>query len=245
MKIFFISICLLSFSLLTYSQKLNIHKNGAIIQSIGLRQIDSITFTLIGMPCPGIPTVSYAGQTYNTVLIGDQCWLKENLNVGTMIQTADDQSDNSILEKYCYDNSEANCNTYGGLYQWNEAMRYTTNEGAQGICPDGWHIPTLAEYETLKVTVGDDANALKAIGQGTGDGAGTNLSGFSMLLSGVRYYGGTQNGTSQQLGITGDIWSSIEGGLGSILLQVNNNTSVIELGGNYKNHGFSVRCIKN
>ena len=244
MKIKLFLSLLLSFTFFSYAQTLNIHKYGnGEPDRYSLADIESITFT--GTPCPGTPTVSYAGQTYNTVLIGDQCWLKENLNVGTMIQTADNQSDNSVLEKYCYDNNEANCYTYGGLYQWNEAMQYTTNEGAQGICPEGWHIPTLAEFETLKATVGDDANSLKAVGQGSSEGAGKNYSGFSMLLNGVRYYGGTQDGTSQQLGITGEIWSSTVGGLGANGLHVDNNTNIISIGGNYKNHGWAVRCIKN
>ncbi|OGU84859.1 MAG: hypothetical protein A2W11_12175 [Ignavibacteria bacterium RBG_16_35_7] len=242
MKTFLISVCLLSFSLVAYTQTLNIHKNGAIIQSIGLRQIDSITFTLIGMPCPGIPTVSYSGRIYNTVLVGDQCWLKENLNVGTMIQGSGDQSNNTVLEKYCYDNNENNCNNYGGLYQWDEAMQYATNEGAQGICPDGWHLPTLAEFETLKATVSDDGNALKAIGQGSGAGAGTNISGFSALLAGNGYF---QSALFTALGETGTFQSSTEGGLGAAQLGlVSNDNSIGGLSGNFKAHGFSVRCIK-
>jgi len=79
-----------------------------------------------GIPCPGIPTVTYQGQVYNTVLIGSQCWLKENLNVGTMINGSQNQTNNSTIEKYCYDNDPANCDEYGGLYQWDEMMQYTT-----------------------------------------------------------------------------------------------------------------------
>ena len=119
--------------------------------------------------CPS--TVEYSGQIYNTVAIGDQCWLKENLNVGVMLDGSLDQSDNSTIEKYCNDNSDANCTTYGGLYQWNEAMQYSILEGSQGICPAGWHIPTLVDYNTLVTYVGGDGNALKEVGQGTGAGA--------------------------------------------------------------------------
>ena len=46
-------------------------------------------------------------------------------------------TNNGIIEKYCYDNNPANCAIYGGLYQWNEMMQYTTQQGAQGICPNG------------------------------------------------------------------------------------------------------------
>ena len=69
------------------------------------------------IPCPGVPTVTYEGQVYNTIQIFGQCWLKENLNVGTMINGEDEMTDNGIIEKYCYYNDQANCDTYGGLYQ--------------------------------------------------------------------------------------------------------------------------------
>jgi len=128
--------------------------------------------------------ISYAGKTYNTVQIGLQCWLKENLDVGTMIRVNKEQTNNNIIEKYCYDDNINNCNKYGGLYQWNEAMQYVTKGGVQGICPIGWHIPTKTEFETLEINVNKDGNALKEIGQGTGKAAGTNSSGFSALLAG-------------------------------------------------------------
>ncbi|NUN10837.1 MAG: carboxypeptidase regulatory-like domain-containing protein, partial [Ignavibacteriaceae bacterium] len=137
-----------------------------------------------GSSCVGVPTVTYEGKTYNTVQIGAQCWLKENLNVGTRINGNTNASNNGTIEKYCYDDNEANCNTYGGLYQWNEAMQYSTTPGTRGICPPGWHIPTKAEFDSLEAAVNNDGNALKAIGQGTGSGTGTNTSGFSALLAG-------------------------------------------------------------
>jgi uncharacterized protein (TIGR02145 family) len=139
--------------------------------------------------------IYYAGKIYNTVTIGSQVWLKENLDVGTMINGTNggtnsdgQQINNGTIEKYCYGNITANCTNYGGLYQWNEAMQYVTTEGTKGICPTGWHIPTEAEFATLATTVSNDENALKAVGQGTAPGAGTNTSGFSALL--VGYYNG-------------------------------------------------------
>src|ERR1035441_478554 len=83
-------------------------------------------------------------------------------------------------------------------------MQYVTSEGARGICPTGFHIPTYAELQTLGTTVSNDGNALKAVGQGTGDGAGTNTSGFSALLTGAlsstRFFVG--------LGNSAAFWSS-------------------------------------
>ena len=94
-------------------------------------------------PCAGLPTVTLAGKIYNTSQIGTQCWLRENLDIGTRIDAAVEQTGNGTIEKYCYDNLDANCTIYGGLYQWNEMMQYTTLVN-QGLCPSGWHVPTLS-----------------------------------------------------------------------------------------------------
>jgi uncharacterized protein (TIGR02145 family) len=194
--------------------------------------------------CPGIPTVTDQrnGKVYNTVLIGDQCWLRENMDIGTKINDTQTQSDNGTIEKYCYGDNLANCNTYGGLYQWNEAMQYVNNAGAQGICPAGWHIPTMAEIQTLATTVAGDANSLKAFGQGSGEGAGTNTSGFSALLAGYRFYGGTFS----SLGIEAYYWSSTEyDEQASSNLSLYYDDNLIYLGENdYKDYGFSIRCVK-
>lgn len=88
-------------------------------------------------------------QVYKTVQIGNQLWMDENLNYGTQINGSQNQLNNEIVEKYCYGNNELNCNTYGGLYQWDEMMQYVTKEGAQGICPKGWHLPSDEEWSTL------------------------------------------------------------------------------------------------
>jgi len=135
---------------------------------------------------PCADAVEYEGGPYPTVGIGSQCWLTKNMNLGTMISGGSNQTDNATLEKYCYDDDTSNCTQYGGLYQWNEAMQYSVTEGDQGICPPGWHIPTKAEFDTLSAAVGGSSNALKALGQGTGGGAGTNTSGFSALLGGYK-----------------------------------------------------------
>lgn len=147
--------------------------------------------------CPGIPTVNYEGQTYNTVQIGDQCWFKENLNVGTMINVANNQTNNSQIEKYCWGDDPANCSMYGGLYQWDEMMQYDSIEGAQGICPEGWHIPDDNEWCTLTQFIDSTVNCNGGQWSGTDVGTkmkstaawdpylGTNTSGFTALPGGA------------------------------------------------------------
>lgn len=195
--------------------------------------------------CPD--TITYLGKTYTTVLIQSQCWLKENLNVGTKIDGNQNQTNNSIVEKYCYNDQESNCDSYGGLYQWNEAMQYASiepgiNEVVQGICPEGWHIPNKTELETLESGLGNDGNALKALGQGTGSGAGTNTSGFSALLVGTRHY---IYGFSGLLTKT-QFWSSYSlQGDNAIEMKLDAWLGSIDLGTDNMAHGYSIRCLKN
>ncbi|MBK6912172.1 MAG: T9SS type A sorting domain-containing protein [Ignavibacteriales bacterium] len=193
--------------------------------------------------CPGTPTVTYEGKTYYTVQIGDQCWLRKNLDVGTTIGGSQNATDNGVIEKYCYDNDPANCFTYGGLYQWDEAMQYVTTEGTKGICPPRWHFPTVADFQKLMTEVGGyfNGNALKEIGQGTGDGAGTNTSGFSALLAGYRF----SLGFFDNLGYITGLWSSTEfNATKAYGLYLYYDISSASLAYDSKVHGSSVRCVK-
>lgn len=191
--------------------------------------------------CPDIQTVTYDGKVYNTVQIGNQCWLKENLDVGVRINGENDHTDNGTIEKYCYNDNSANCNNYGGLYQWNEAMQYTVAEGNQGVCPDGWHIPDLEEFNILISTVGGSANALKILGSGSGSGTGTNTSGFSALLGGYRKLDGS---FSYLEGGTG-FWISTESTDSCAwVAELHADHNDILLDCYYKNIGFYLRCLK-
>ena len=93
--------------------------------------------------------------TYPTVLIGSQCWMAANLNYGSMILSAKDQTDNCLVEKYCYNDNMANCastvgvNQSGGFYQWEEIMRYDVASSGQGLCPPEWHVPSESEWTVL------------------------------------------------------------------------------------------------
>ncbi len=102
------------------------------------------TSSMTPFVCGGMLNDFRDGQSYSTVDINGQCWMAENLNVGNMVTGG--QYDNGTIEKSCYQHNTTYCDTYGGLYQWNEMMEYTTTEGAQGICPDGWHIPSDFEW---------------------------------------------------------------------------------------------------
>ncbi len=191
--------------------------------------------------CPDIPTVDYAGKIYNTVLIGEQCWLRENLDVGLMITSNsknDNQRSNNIIEKFCYDNDTNNCVLFGGLYQWDEIMQYDSVK--QGICPNGWHIPTQAEYEILNNTVGKNGNALKTVGK---DNVSTNTSGFSALLSGFR---SSLDGSFHRISSSTNFWSSTSKGKSGDAYRMTlfNSVAIVSLSSSNKYRGYSVRCLK-
>lgn len=213
-------------------------RKGILILSIGL-----FSFYLYGQkPCSGTPAVVYEGKTYNTVQIGNQCWLKENLDVGKMIKSSQIQTNNAVIEKYCYDNDTLNCEKYGGLYQWDEAMQYVATEKGKGICPSGWHIPTKEElYDSLNVAVKKDANKLKIEDKSAGNGKGTNESGFSAILAGNKP-GGEK--TFSGLGFNSDLWSSSTLSSGSAYEIGLSGSGYFYLYDNDKSNGYSVRCIK-
>ena len=194
----------------------------------------------------GIDTVVYEGTTYGTVAIGNQCWLDRNLNVGVMIPTFFYPANDGTIEKYCYNDDSLNCASLGGLYPWLEAMQYDTAQGTQGICPPGWHIPSKVEFDTLRAAVGNDGNSLKALGQGSGLGAGTNASGFGALLAGLRWGPTTSFAAIDEYAVflsssefsTLDLW---------ILALVWHNQSITdndEGGVAFKANGLSVRCLR-
>jgi len=203
--------------------------------------------------------VIYDGKSYATVQIGGQCWMAENLDIGTMISGGSNQTDNNIIEKYCYNNDAANCATYGGLYQWNEMMQYTTVESTQGVCPTGWHLPSDSEWKTLEMQLGMTQAQADATGyRGTNEGskmAGNEplwyngaldsdpafgTSGLAVLPAGYRF----TNGSFYYLSSYAILWSSTENGSYAwdrYLLYVNT-----DVGRSYytKANGVSVRCVR-
>jgi len=192
-------------------------------------------------------------KSYATVLIGTQCWMQENINVGTMVTGTTTQANDSFIEKYCYNNTESNCTTYGGLYQWDEAMQYVTTAGAQGICPTGWHIPTDTEYKTLEMYLGMTQEQADATGlRGTTEGdklKNTGLCGgrtpcgtsnFKALLAGLR-----SAGSFSDINSTTFFWSSNQSDTSAWRRVVLLGHPTIQRIIDTKQQGFSIRCLKN
>lgn len=184
------------------------------------------------------------GKTYSTVQIGEQCWMAENINIGIRINGSEDMTDDGSIEKYCYDDNESNCDEFGALYQWNEMLQYASDE-AVGICPEGWHLPAIEEWEALEMELGmpeDQATATSGW-QGTYEGNQLKIggsSGFDALMGGNRSTSG----------------GFILGGLGTALWSATQSTTynararsldtdhgAINHTNYNKEYGHAVRCL--
>ncbi len=215
--------------------------------------------------------VFYAGESYPTVQIGTQCWFQKNVNAGTMVQGANEQTNNGILEKYCYNNDTANCTIYGGLYQWAEAVQYqngasnTTSPSpaftgnVRGLCPTGWHVPSDGEYCMLTTFLDATVNCGTTGLSGTDAGGkmkstsglwaspnlgATNSSGFSALPGGYRYAVGAV-GAFDGIGFNPSFWSSSEFyATFAVDRFLDSSLSEIERSNHGKGLGFSIRCLK-
>ena len=139
----------------------------------------------------------HQNNSYAVVQIGNQCWLKENMRCTTSPTTGANMVENPAVEAnmsatvrraYYYDNNPANAaNGYGLLYNWPAAMDGSTTAGARGICPEGWHLPTDAEWTTLMNTAlslyQQEVTPSPAFGSQDEDSEGNNTA-ISSMLSG-------------------------------------------------------------
>jgi len=197
-------------------------------------------------------------KSYPTVSIGTQCWMAANLDVGTMIIGQRDQADNDTLEKYCYNDSLANCHVYGGIYQWNEMMLHDTLEGGAGICPPvkGWHVPTDMEWCTLEQTLDPTADCKKTGWRGSDVGGKmmeegnahwytptpgvSNASGFTALPAGYR----NMAGRFFSKGYFSDFWSSSQYEEDAWNRHLYFGYLTVYRYRYDKRYGISVRCVK-
>ncbi|MDR0983308.1 MAG: SUMF1/EgtB/PvdO family nonheme iron enzyme [Culturomica sp.] len=220
-------------------------------------------------------TDSRNGQVYPTVQIGTQCWMATNMNIGERVDGSDYTTHQTAgIQKVCYNNDENNCDTYGGLYSWAEAVNGENvatgeintatdfnkkcvldlkgNDVTQGICPDGWHVPSDAEWQKLERFLGMDSTVANSTDWRGSDQAsklktttwgGTNSSGWSGLPGGP-YYG--FGGTYYDVGSSGNWWSSSENSSSDAWRRLLRSTrGTVYRNPFTKSLGFSVRCLLN
>ncbi|HAN19035.1 MAG: hypothetical protein A2X13_11430 [Bacteroidetes bacterium GWC2_33_15] len=185
------------------------------------------------------PVTDYDGNTYKTVKIGDQIWMAENLR-------SKHYSDGTSINYINYNNDTTNVYIYGRLYTQSAAIRGTSGSNTnpsniQGVAPEGWHIPSKAEWNQLIDYLG-----------------GINVAGGSMKESGTIHWVSPNTGTNESL------FTALPAGLYNfdntfvwrgnhcvfatsttqIAVMLQNSVSKVVVGSSHPLDGVSVRCVK-
>ncbi|MBO7500784.1 MAG: hypothetical protein J6T45_05505 [Fibrobacterales bacterium] len=191
---------------------------------------------------------------YDLVRIGNQTWMKQNLNFDYKI-------DGVSYGSYCYQDKADTCAKYGRLYTWAAAMDTATTgcgygllceasgSRPQGICPDGSHLPDTAEMNELLAAVAENLDtagtAMKTTAGWLNGVMGSNSSGFTWLPAGYRSTNGTGNGA---LLSQGHLWSSVQrssSNRNAYRWSVTDTQENVISANDDKRYGYSVRCVKN
>ena len=191
----------------------------------------------------GEMTDSRDGKAYKTTQIGGKTWMAENLNYFDIEGAA-----SSIKNDWCYWDKPENCESVGRLYTWKVAQR---------ICPEGWRLPTKADWESLLQEVGADSlneilwkgsSKLKSVNGWENGGSGTDDFGFTALPAGMKFTTRTQDGFTYH-GCSSLMWAATEadGGAADSLayhmyLDCSNDNAIVNTV--RKINGLSVRCVK-
>ena len=243
--------------------------------SAGTAYGEEVVFTTLepsqdAQACPGQSTVTdYDGNVYNTVMIGEQCWMKENLRTrhyadGTAIDAASTTS-STVAYRYSPNNDSSLVAVYGYLYNWKAVMRNANSSASnpsdvQGICPSGWHVPSNPEWIQLADYVAgqddydcdgmdgiaaalaspDGWNASSGCDIG-GRPATTNATGFSALPAG--YYNSSYS--NHYFGQRAQFWSATDNGYETAAYEeLRHNLSFDMRSTSVKYSGKSVRCVR-
>ena len=221
--------------------------------------------------CGALIVTDYDGNTYNTVQIGNQCWMKQNLRTthfanGASISQGSSGS-TSVAYYYNYNSSSLSLAQRGYLYNWSAAMHGASSSdanpsGVQGICPNGWHLPSIAEWAQLADYVASQsmfvcgANSIaKALASTTGwyssdetctvgnNQSSNNATGFTAFPAGYWYNGFY---SSEFLA---EFWSSTKysGNYNNLALtfELSSGYPNVELESSNIYFGYSVRCVRN
>lgn len=190
------------------------------------------------------------GKKYSTIKIGEQNWMAENLNY-------------AASGSFCYDNDESNCGSYGRLYPWNVAMQLSASYNNrtsikdiqvehQGVCPEGWHIPSTQEWYELKEYVSSE---IEDEGAGTVLKVGYSWTSYENIPKGTNRFGfaalpaGFMSGSGFfSMNNYAYFWSSTED-VDFVTRSYGWSTGYLHRGffktPELKGSAFSVRCVEN
>jgi uncharacterized protein (TIGR02145 family) len=212
----------------------------------GLVIFNTTTNSLETKKSTGWVSLSESFVALPTVVIGTQQWMEKNLEVstyrdGTVIPEVTDPTAWLALTTgaWCYYNNDPlNGAIYGKLYNW-----YAVND-SRGLCPAGWHVPTISEWTTLSTLLGGDAVAggkMKTPGTTRWSGSNlsaTNSSGFAGLP------GGSRSNIFEDVGNKAYWWSSSQGTHDVWARSLISSHGYISVVGSFPDYGYSVRCIR-
>jgi uncharacterized protein (TIGR02145 family) len=194
--------------------------------------------------CGGDLTDIRDGKKYKTNMIGGRCWMVQNLAYGTTLdQSYQPQLDNCTGERYC-EPTDPTCQNYGGLYQWDELMKYGGTSMNQGLCPPEWHVPSEAEWQLLvnNIATGVPPPA-DAIAAGFLKDFALNP-GFYTLLKGIYYINSNWSFTTGSLTATMYWTSGLNAQNQALARGVNIFNPSVSRYWSSRGNAFSVRCLK-
>lgn len=249
-----------------------------VYQMVVFKEVYNSVRCVMGSSSSGVPkssssivSVEYGelmdsrdGQTYKTVKIGDQVWMAENLNFET-------------ASSHCYLDSAKYCEKTGRLYWWADAVGKSEEEcglgklcslpsgNIQGVCPDGWHLPSFTEWNTLLTFVGGEISAASSLKSASGWDlcSCTNETGFSALPA-AKMFGDRDNPSydapeepyaffwsssedKQEVSskVSDDEWTHlVYGNVYTFGLDEHYDSAVLSISDISKEDGLSVRCVK-
>jgi len=199
-------------------------------------------------PCSGEDVVTYHGYDYDIVEIGDQCWFAENLRTSSLadgtaipLATASSPIPGPAPSYYkVYGDDPANAALHGHLYSW-----HIVNDPS-GLCPAGWSVPGLGQFESLMNNSGGTSLAGIQLKAGPPIWNGNNDSGFNAFPSG--YHSHTDPASDYFIGQYGYLWTSTSSGTNTayyiLLREELDAAQILPANGNTADEGMSVRCVK-
>ncbi|MBO7494617.1 MAG: hypothetical protein J6T87_10800 [Bacteroidales bacterium] len=228
--------------------------------------------TADGLPCPGTPKVyDLQGNEYNTVVIGQQCWMKENLRStqysdGSFIERKPNTTQSSN-NRYCYypGGSASNVDDYGLLYNWPAVMGGDVPNPnlnwVRGICPEGWHVPNNGEWTQFTNYVKSKADnicdentpqsiakALAATTNWTSNSIHCAVGDYPLNNNNTGFSvlpAGDLSGNGGNMGTIAYIWTCTEASSSSAMAaQLTSTASTVALSSADKSSGYSVRCVR-
>ena len=200
-------------------------------------------------PCEGIDSVTFDGHTYGLISIGEQCWFAENLRTehyrngdaiasGLSVEAWSNTLSGAVaVYGEGSEGAAANLAAFGRLFNW-----YAVSD-PRGVCPNGWHVPTDAEFSAMVDFLGGSLVAALPLKSSPSDEPswdGTNASGFSALAGGSRTIGGGFNA----LDSFGYFWSVTSTGTAAWSRRMSGGNAGVSRLSSSQRSGFSVRCVR-